>query len=133
DQAGVPVVSMTVHCENGRALLEAAQSRFAAIGSPRAAPTSWIIPLCITYSADGKEQHECEVLDKPSAEWALKTQSCPAWFLGNDGEIGYYRVQAPAEWIKKLLADKAKHLDVAERVGVFGDIGALVDSGVVSP
>jgi alanyl aminopeptidase len=133
DQAGVPVVSILMHCDNGKVLLEATQSRFVAVGSPKASPASWNIPLCVAYSAGGKEQHECEVLDKPSQEWALKAQSCPTWILGNDGEIGYYRVQAPVELIRPLLADRAKSLSIAERVGALGDIGALVDTGAVPP
>ena len=133
DQAGVPVVSLELRCENGKALLNAAQSRFQPIGSPPVPPRNWIIPLCIAYSADGKERHECEVLDQPSKQFALKSESCPAWLLGNDTEIGYYRVEYRGDLLKGLLADRGAHLSVAERVGVLGDVTALMDSGVVAP
>ena len=70
----------------------------------------------------------------PRSEITLKhARSCPAWILANDGETGYYRVDYKGKLLNEVLAEDGKHLTAAERVGVLGDVSALVGSGQMSP
>jgi len=87
----------------------------------------------VAYRHGSATQHEYEALDQRSKQWTLKAKSCPTWLLGNDGEAGYYRVEYRGDLLRRLLTDRASELSVAERVGVLGDINALVDSGAEPP
>src|SRR5260370_2379358 len=60
-------------------------------------------------------------------------KSCPAWLLPNDGETGYYQVDYKNGLLDKTLADKGRHLTVAERVGVLGNVETLENTGEISP
>jgi ERAP1-like C-terminal domain len=55
--------------------------------------------------------------------------TCPQWILLNDAETGYYQAAYQGDLMKKLLANGARQLTVAERVGVLGDLDVLVDAG----
>lgn len=57
--------------------------------------------------------------------------ACPAWVMGNDGGNGYYRVAYSASMLQKLLGAVVEHLSLPEKVGLLGDVYALVDSGDV--
>ncbi|HTB20173.1 MAG TPA: ERAP1-like C-terminal domain-containing protein, partial [Bryobacteraceae bacterium] len=73
------------------------------------------------------------LLSDTKDEIALEgAQTCPAWILPNDGEIGYYQVAYQGDLLKKVLADNNSHLSVAERVGFLGDVHALAAEGEVS-
>jgi alanyl aminopeptidase len=60
-------------------------------------------------------------------------RKCPDWVLANDEEVGYYRVDYQGDLLKQVLAEGAANLSTAERVGLLGDVNALVNSGEVSP
>jgi alanyl aminopeptidase len=130
NQPGVPLVTAELRCGNGAPRLELSQRRSLPIGSKANTGQHWMIPLCTKYSVDGAIQRECAVFSEPSAEMKLThAKSCPAWVMANDEESGYYRVLYSSDLLEKLLADHGSHLDLAEKVGVLGDIGALVRSG----
>ncbi len=134
DQAGVPMVAAELHCDKGKPRVALTQSRSLPIGSQGSAKQNWTIPVCVAYSAGGSERRECSVLNDPSAEMTLtKASGCPDWLLANDGERGYYRVLYRGELLDHVLSDEGSHLSVAERVGVIGDISALLDTGALTP
>src|SRR5262249_53408647 len=49
--------------------------------------------------------------------------------LANADYAGYYRVQYKGDSLAKLFKDGGKQLTIPERVGLFGDVLALVRSG----
>jgi len=134
NQPGVPLVTVALRCDNGgdnaAPRLALSQRRSLPIGSKADTSQHWMIPVCAKYSVDGAIQKECAVFSEPSAEMKLThAKSCPAWVMANDAESGYYRVLYSGDLLDKLLADRGSHLDLAEKVGVLGDISALVRSG----
>jgi alanyl aminopeptidase len=132
DQPGVPEVSMELKC-GAQPSLSVTQKRSLPIGS-QARPQTWQIPICVAYEADGSVHRQCSLLSDPKDEIALTgAQTCPSWILPNDGETGYYQVVYEGDLLKKVLADHGRHLSVAERVGVLGDVDALAGEGEVSP
>ena len=134
DQAGVPLVSAELLCGKGKPRLALTQSRSLPIGSRGSEKQNWTIPVCVAYAAGGSERHECWVLNDPSAEMTLsKASGCPDWLLANDGERGYYRVLYRGGLLDSLLSDRGMRLSVAERVGVLGDVSALLDAGMLTP
>ncbi len=132
DQPGVPEISAALKCGR-KPVLELEQKRALPIGS-QAKAQMWQIPVCIAFEAGGAVHRQCAVVAGAKAEMELAAvqtdvQTCPAWLLLNDGEAGYYQVAYHDDLLKKVLADNASHLSVAERVGVLGDVDLLVGDG----
>src|SRR5260370_33376426 len=63
----------------------------------------------------------------------LAAKTCPARLIDNAGETGYYLVNYKGDLLNRLLSDQGRHLGIAERVGVLGDVEALVSTGDYSP
>jgi alanyl aminopeptidase len=131
DQPGVPEIAVALKCD-AQPSLAVSQKRSLPIGS-QAQPQTWQIPICVAFEADGAVHHQCSLLSDPKDEIALTgAQTCPAWLLANDGETGYYQVAYQGDLLKKVLADRGSHLNVAERVGVLGDVDSLASDGEIS-
>ena len=98
-----------------------------AAGFEPAAPTRrWQVPVCARFP----EGRACTLLTDGKGELALAgAKGCPRWVLANADGVGYYRVQYKGDLLARLLRDGGKALTVAERVGLIGDVGALVRSG----
>ena len=130
DQAGVPVVDLSLKCESGkRPKLELAQQRYLPLGSSGSPNQTWQIPMCVRYGSRSYVHRQCALLTTASAEMALEAQSCPDWVIGNDGGAGYYRVAAKDKLLPNLLKQRVGRLSPRDRLVLFGDIQALVYSG----
>jgi alanyl aminopeptidase len=128
DQPGVPAISAELKCGDGPPRLLLSQKRSLPIGSTGAAKEQWSVPVCVAYGTHASRS-ECTLLSQPSGEIALKAKSCPAWVLPDKGENGYYRVVYRGDLLPQLLAKGRDQLTSAERVGVLGDVAALVQTG----
>lgn len=134
DQAGVPVVSMDLQCDGRQPQLSVSQKRYLPIGSPGTKEQSWRIPVCVKFEADGKTRNQCEVLADPRSYMKLEgARTCPAWVMGNDGGNGYYRVAYTPATLQRLLTSGVDQLSLPEKVGLLGDVDALVSSGDIQP
>jgi alanyl aminopeptidase len=133
NQAGLPEVAVTLDCA-AKPKLALAQKQLLRMGSRGSGQRTWMIPVCVAYQSDGAVHHQCDVLSDPRSEMVLASaKSCPEWLEPNDGESGYYQVDYKNGLLDKVLADKGSHLTVAERVGVLGNVEALVGTGDLSP
>ena len=134
DQAGVPVVSMELQCEGAKPQLALSQKRYFPIGSPGNSHETWRIPFCVKYEAGGTIRNQCEVLADPRVTMPLEQAgTCPAWVMGNDRANGYYHVAYRPVTLQRLLANGVEHLSLPEKIGLLGDVGALVASGDILP
>jgi alanyl aminopeptidase len=124
DQTGVPLIGVELQCAKDQApKLTLTQQRYTTIGQT-AAQQTWHVPVCVRI-ADGRA---CTVLSQATGTLELPTKTCPAWVLANDGQLGYYRVDYKGDLLAKLMAVAPKQLTLAERIGVYGDLSALVDA-----
>jgi cytosol alanyl aminopeptidase len=131
-QSGIPFVSVKLSCQAGQpAKLDLAQRRYAPVGSHMDPKRTWTVPVCVKWGAGKNTGRDCTVLDQPTGELALSAKTCPAWVLPNEGELAYYRPELAGADLDHLLAH-AKDLTVAERVGLLGDVEAMVNAGVAS-
>ncbi len=131
DQPGVPLLSVALKCD-GRPRLVLAQQRALPLGSRGSTHKTWQIPVCVKFGGDAGDGHQCALMTGATFEMPLESaQSCPAWVLANDGEIGYYRVRYQGELLERLLRENGKHLTLAERTGVLGDVHQLADMGQI--
>ena len=127
DQPGVPIVSVEVTEDNRMRL---SQRRFLATDS-HAASATWMIPVEVKYS-DGEQTHTMGAfLTQAETVMPLETKPPIAWFYPNAAERGYYRWSASTEHLNQLASRAATVLEPRERVGLVGNLGALVQGGML--
>jgi alanyl aminopeptidase len=130
-QSGLPAVSFDLACTKGAApKLQLAQRRYAPTGSKIDPKRTWTIPVCVRWGAGVATGRDCTVLGEPTGELALTAKTCPDWVLPNEAELGYYRPVTKGELRDHLLAH-ARDLTLPERVGLIGDVNAMIASGDV--
>jgi alanyl aminopeptidase len=131
-QAGVPQVDMALKCGGADAHIEMSQLRFRPLGAAEIGTQSWQIPVCVAYEKDGKRATQCTALNDKNRSLTLETKACPAWFLGNADEVGYYYTRYTPPALESLISSRAQ-LSLPEQVGLFGEIANLHAAGRVLP
>jgi alanyl aminopeptidase len=126
DQPGVPAISAELKCGDGPPRLALSQRRSLPIGSAGASNEQWSVPVCVGY---GNARSECTILSQQLGQISLKAKTCPAWVLPDKGENGYYRVVYEGDLLRQLLSKGRDQLTAAEKVGLLGDVTALVQTG----
>ncbi len=132
DQAGVPLVSMKLECDGAATpRLRLAQERYVPQGSQAPKDRTWKVPVCVRLGGASRSERRCTLLSEPTAEWKLDgVAACPTWVLPNADAAGYYRSSLEGPLLGRLLA-ALDGLSTAERLGVIGDVEALVGAGRV--
>jgi cytosol alanyl aminopeptidase len=134
DQPGVPLVSMELQCDAGRApALQLKQERFLPVGSGRADMASlWHIPVCVRWGNGEARGRACSLLTEREGRMELAgATGCPDWILPNEDGAGYYRASISADRLDALFRDADRTLTVKERIAAVGDLNALVRAGKV--
>jgi alanyl aminopeptidase len=125
NQTGVPEVKAHLKCGQGNdASVEVEQQRLLPVGSSGDVNRTWGVPVCVAYSNGNGRKQTCKLVAGQKATLGLPDKTCPAWYLANAEEIGYYDVAYDQESVTKLL-DHSKDLTLAEEVGVLGDLHTL--------
>ena len=128
NQAGVPIISMSLDCKQGAPTLHLAQSRFLPLGSKGSADQVWSVPVCVRYGSGDSGQSQCTLMTQPAMDLPLK--SCPAWVQGNDNATGYYRVDYQGGLLASLTSGNVvNRLNATERVDFMGNAEALSTAG----
>jgi alanyl aminopeptidase len=131
-QSGVPLVELRLQCSKGQPpKLAMSQHRYAPTGSKIDPNRTWTIPVCVRWGAGGKTGRDCMQMSTQTAELPLSAAACPDWVMPNEGSVGYYRSQLEQPLFTKLIARARKDLSTGERVGLIGDVNALVENGAV--
>lgn len=133
DQPGVPIVSVAVTCEAGKAKLALAQRRYVPLGSPVSQVQTWQVPVTLRYGvqgAGGKSQTAKVLVDSvtKSADLAF----CPDWVQANHGGFGYYVSEYSGALLDSLSA-AATTLPITEQMALIDDISFLFSAGDLSP
>lgn len=134
DQPGAPLVNARIACaKKGPAKLTLSQERFVPAGSNASAAKTWHVPVCISYGKGKQKASSCKLLTQKTQTIALDgIKSCPSWLTANADAVGYYRASYGKGMLGKLLTAGRKHLSVKERVGLIGDMAALVRANKAS-
>jgi alanyl aminopeptidase len=127
-QAGAPEVHMALKCDGASPRIEMEQERFLPLGSTEADGHSWQVPVCVAYDNGGKRATECTTLDAKTGTLALKSKGCPAWFLGNADEAGYYYTRYEGPVLMELVKNRT-NLTLAEQAGLFGELDNVMRAG----
>ncbi|MBZ5494168.1 MAG: M1 family metallopeptidase [Acidobacteriia bacterium] len=127
-QPGVPLVTVSGSCSNGKQTLELSQQRFLLSSSGAGAKQGqvWSIPICT--KAATSTGSSCYLLDKQSARFA--TNTCPGWLFTNRDAKGYYRVfYQDQKNLMDVAAAAEKDLSVPDRIAFVEDLWAMVRAG----
>jgi cytosol alanyl aminopeptidase len=131
DQAGMPLLDVTLDCGGGEPRLALSQKRLLPLGSSGAGAEVWQIPVCSRGGADAKNARGCTLLTVANGAAPAPTAACPSWLLANDGETGYYRALYRGDLLSRLLAVADTELTLPERVGVIRDVNAMASAGAM--
>ncbi|MBI1786576.1 MAG: M1 family metallopeptidase [Acidobacteria bacterium] len=130
EQAGAPLVTAELACDNRGARLKLEQQRYLPVGSNAPGEQTWRIPVCVKYGAGRNEARECAMLTGKTLEMPLrKAKGCPAWIFANVEGTGYYRIQYKGDLLQRLIEQDRKTLTVGERVALIGDLAAFSRGG----
>ncbi len=129
-QSGVPIVEFELQCKPGSPpALALSQSRYAPTGSQIDPKRTWRIPLCVKWGAGTATGRDCTTLTEPTSTLPLTAKTCPQWVNTNADSAGYYRSAFKGKLLDNLLAAAPKKLSLPERIGLLGDLQALVANG----
>jgi cytosol alanyl aminopeptidase len=93
NQAGVPLVAVTLDCSGGKAMLKVDQTRSLPLGSKGSSDETWQIPLCVRSGTGTTGRSQCALVTQASQTVPREGAGCPAWVEANDNAAGYYRVE----------------------------------------
>lgn len=132
NQAGVPVVSVSLDCARTPALLHLEQSRSLPLGSKGSSGQIWKIPVCVRYEGSAGAP-ECTLVTEASQDVPLRNaKSCPAWVDANADAQGYYQVDYRGGLGTALAGHASQVLTAAERVDLIGNAASMSDTGKLS-
>lgn len=130
NQAGVPLVSVSLDCKQGSPVLHMTQQRYLPLGTKSSGNEVWQIPVCASYATAGGKQSDCTLMTQETADWTLKGKACPAWVDANDNAVGYYLVNYKGNLLSDLTAGDVEHrLNAPERVDFMGNAESLTNGG----
>jgi aminopeptidase N len=128
NQAGAPVLEVSLSCINNRSAIDISQQRFfldPALMQGR--PTErWQIPVCIKAGPAGAGG--CDLIADNKQTLSLGN-SCVPWAFANAGAQGYYRTAYSPEMLRALAPRVQEALTPPERLSLAGDEWALVRAG----
>jgi aminopeptidase N len=131
NQAGVPLIEITPHCEDNGTITRGTfrQQRFTLTpGSDDAArATVWQVPVC-TRIQGSSSPGSCTVIDREQEVVEL-AHGCPSWVFINAGAHGYYRTAYPPEMLRAMAPEIETALTAPERLTLAEDEWALVHGG----
>jgi alanyl aminopeptidase len=135
NQAGVPLLSVDLHCGGGTPTLHLQQQRLLPLGSTGSAAQTWHFPVCLRYPAAGGVHRECTLLADESADYPLAAgNACPAWVEADDQALGYYSVNYLGSLLAALAdSEVLRQLSAAERLDLLGNAKLLADAGKLPP
>ena len=126
-QAGVPLVTVSGSCQNGKFPLEIEQQRFliAPAKGGNQQDQTWSIPLCTKTAGNGSA---CSLITRQTETVAVN--GCPAWVFANRDAKGYYRLLYQDEKnLVNVAAAAEKELTVPERIALVEDAWAMTRAG----
>jgi alanyl aminopeptidase len=127
-QAGLPLVSAELTCDETGAHVLLHQERYLPTGSDGSTDQRWTIPVCVSALQDGLSSSKCFILRTETDSFDLDTERCPDAILPNTGGSSYYRWSLPPEQWMPLL-QRFEQLSSNEQISVANGLSAAVNKG----
>lgn len=128
DQAGVPLLNVTVECGGKQPRLVVTQARYRPIGASFPAETMWDIPFCARLGGMDRRSRFCELIDTAEATLPAPMTKCPSFVHPNADSAGYYRFQLDPKSEKTLFAN-FRELPLSEQMALADSINAALNAG----
>lgn len=136
NQTGFPLITVTEHCRGTPAApsIQITQTRFAPVGAPHGQPSTWQVPICVSWS-NGKSIHrQCNLLTEQSGTFRLRdAKGCPAWLSADSNAAGYYAIAYESGLARSLVERGMKELSAAERAALLRSTQLLFSVGLGNP
>ncbi|MGF1605193.1 MAG: M1 family aminopeptidase [Rhodothalassiaceae bacterium] len=129
EQAGLPLLSADLSCQDGAATVALRQSRYAPLGS-KIDPdgTRWTLPYCLALP-DGEDR--CGILPATDDTMEVSLDRCPAWVMPNAEARGYFRFELTSPGWQALVAQFGA-LSAAEALAAVDSAAAGFEAGKVT-
>jgi len=125
-QPGVPLVTVSGSCADGKMKLQLSQQRFLLGASSDKQDQVWSIPVCTKAAQSAGSA--CYLADKKTEN--VTADACPAWVFANRDAKGYYRVfYEDQENLMNVATAAEKELTVPERIALVEDLWAMARAG----
>ncbi len=124
-QSGAPLLSVE---SAGGNRYRFRQRRYATAGT-EVPPASWRVPLIVRYRDSAGVKTWSGELTSETLEATLPASGAVAWMMPNAEAAGYYRFALPERELDALLGAAGSDLTPAERIGLVGNLQALLQSG----
>ncbi len=121
EQPGLPVVSVSSECKDGKQVVHLEQERFT-VQDPQAKPLQWLVPVALADVLQ-PESMRVELLQGKSTN--VTFPSCDSVVKANFGDAGYYRTSYTPSMLAKL-ASRMSSLSPEDRLNILGDTWAMV-------
>jgi alanyl aminopeptidase len=125
-QPGVPLVTASVEGN----VVKLAQTRFANYGAKLEAQ-SWQIPVALRVGSEDTTAVRTVLLDKPVIEVSFDDGESVGWIIPDADGAGYYRWAVGDEQLVTIAENAVDLLNDRERVAFLGNLGALLDGGLI--
>ncbi|MBV70528.1 MAG: hypothetical protein CMH52_04185 [Myxococcales bacterium] len=89
-QSGVPLVRMTLQCQDNAVNVRVSQERARVPAWNQAQGNPWAIPVCLRYGDDQAVKTHCHLLAKRTDVITLPSKTCPEFLFGNANHQGLY-------------------------------------------
>ena len=134
NQAGVPLIDVSLSCPSNETRVTLGQRRFQ-LDAPVQEATAgvWQVPVCFEL-ADAKRGPSapppmCFVLNAPRHDYTIHDAGCQPWVYANAGARGYYRTAYPPDLLRAMAPHVETSLPAPERLSLVDDEWALVRTG----
>jgi cytosol alanyl aminopeptidase len=126
EQPGLPLVGVE---PLGGGKLRLTQRRFLPHGV-EAPALLWKVPVVLSFGAGERAETRSVLLEGAAQELDLGFE--PDWVLPNAEARGYYRWSVTPAMLRRLAEDAQRLLSVRERIGLVGNLSALLDAGLLA-
>ena len=132
ERPGVPIVQVSIDCNNRGAVARLQQSRYAPLGVKTPEAVLYEIPVCFRYELNSALQTQCTLLSAAEATFPISESACPSWVMPNASAAGYYRWSLPSEGFRAIREGALPKMTTAEQLSTVNSITSAFAAGTLS-
>lgn len=130
EQTGIPMLAISLNCEDGNNTVSLSQTRYLPAGSEGQRDRTWEVPVCFNYSIKGQAHRHCQLLSEAEETVQLPGSACAAYVMPNAEGNGYYRFNVKNGW--KVFYDNSDDFTAKELMSINDSFFAALDADQVN-
>lgn len=130
-QSGVPLLRVSVECQDSSVSLKVEQEPFFSLGSDHRhlEGRQWLVPLCVALGTPDGRLEECHLLSEGVRTFPSKSAHCPSWVHPNVDLNGYYHSALDVSELEKLVRVPPSTQSPREQLGVLRSMNVGAEGG----